>query len=677
MALASDESAQRISSANLSPLASGHRDATTVIENKSVTDHASHTLHKRSLRRQSHHVIVERRPLSRGPPPRRRRRPPKFSGSFRPKGRPKPPKPIYGPPNYSHGKPIGYVLMNQNNEVIHQGQDYADLPSHFFDTRIPANFINDGPPPPYQEEPEIIPSVAFESHASHRPSFSNHGPAPSLASEEVSTWTHYEEKPKVRRKKPSTTPEPTPPSEYPRYSAQLKPQPPSTSYGVPVAPFSVSNFNPWLSGFTKTSQESSFHKTPSFPTPTRQKTPSQSQYSHSSSSNYPSQFELEQDEEKNLYEGQVSSYDVPLNYVSTEPKPTFKKKPVTSYKFPTENFESESFENNPSSSFQSYLPPQLPESYNEEDFSGVTRNRHQENPPDYSGEYVNSEEALEQPLTFSFKKPSSNSVTRKPVKVFRQTTSAQEAFENFVRELRPSLTTASPPTAPSTMYLPQPTTRRPRLPTASQRPRLRPTITHNLDTDDLREAYIENSGSQEDYTYDHEPVNFESMRYHPSSSDSRPSASDKKPHNFVLVSSANREKHHTTSTENYPKHHPGFLAKPSNIDIISIQPSKSKSYYAGSTTPSTRPPRANHRGTHRQYTKSQISRQDDFSLLHGENYNSNPPISSQKFNPALHFTKTFSSKITQPYHSNHRYHQQVMWNGQELPKNHKITNRDT
>ncbi|XP_055695706.1 uncharacterized protein LOC129797310 isoform X2 [Lutzomyia longipalpis] len=647
----------------------GSKDASAAFSashSNSMADHSLHTLSKRSLRRQ-HHIIIERRPVSRGPP-RRRRRPPKFPTSFRPKSRPKIPKPVYGPPNYVFGKPLGYVVMNQNNEIIHQSKDFSELPPHFFDGRIPPNFINDDPPAPYQEEPEIIPSIGFEAHTSqHRPA------PPSLASEEVHTWTQYEEiqpKPKVRRKKPSTTPEPSPPSHFPIFSTHLKPQPPSTSYGVPETPFTISNYNPWLGGLSPKTPAPTFHKQPSFPSATRQKTPV-----HASFQN---QFDLEQEDEKNLYNAPISSYDVPLNYVSTDTKPssiqTFSKKPVSNHKYPTETFDVGSFEHNPSSSFQSYLPPQLPESYNDDEFPGVTRHKQQQIPQDYSGEYSNSEESLEPPLTFTFKKPTKH-VTRKPV--FRQTTTAQEAFENFVREIRPSLATTTPPTEPEPIYIPKPTTRRPRPPTVSHRPRIQPiqsSDSHNLDTDDLREAYIESSASQEDYNFEPEPISFESMRFSPH--DSRPSASDKRPHNYVLVSSANREHHTTSSTENYPKNHPGMLHKPSNVDIISIQKSKSKNYYAGSTTPSTRPPRSNPRGSHRQYTKSQISRQDNFSLLHGENYGNNPPTTSYKFNPSLHFTKTFSSKITQPHHTNHKYQQQSLWNGQELPKNHKLTNRD-
>ncbi|GAB0094776.1 hypothetical protein DMENIID0001_101020 [Sergentomyia squamirostris] len=628
----------------------------------------SHHVVKRAARRHTHVIVT--RPVSRGPP-RRRRRPPKFTiTSYRSKSRPKPPKPVYGPPDYVYGKPIGYVVMNQNNEIVHEGNDYSGLSSHFFDNNIPPNFINDDPPPPYQEEPDLIPSVAYETHSSQ-----NFGPPPSLASEEANHWAQYEEKPKPRRKKPSTTPATPPPTRYSTYSSsQLKPQPPSTSYGVPVSPYSVSSFNPWLNAGSTNSQESVFQK------------PSDSRLTFSSSStrhkfngypSFPNSFELEQNDEKNLYEAHVSSYDVPLNFVSSsEPKPslrpTFSKTP-NQQSFSHDNFDGGSYENNPSHSYQTYLPPQLPERYNEEDFPGVTRTRQKQKhsqphpppppPADYSGEYSQSDEVLEQP--YSFRQPSIPS-TRKPVKYFssKPTTSAQEAFESFVREIRPTLTTTpSPETHLSPISYTFPPTKRPTKPTISYRPRLPVTNSHNLDTDDLRDAYVENSESHEDYNFDSEPISFESMRFAP---DSRVSASEKRPQNYVLASAGNQQVHPTTSTENYPKHHPAFLPKSSNIDIISIQKSKSKTYDA--STPATRtPPRTHQR--HRQYSKTQISRHDDFVPIRTQ-------TTSHKFHPALHFTKTFSSKITQPQHTNHKY-QHVVWNGQELPKNHKLTNRDT
>lgn len=379
---------------------------------------------------------------------------------------------------------------------------------------------------------------------------------------------------------------------------------------------------------------------------------------------------------KNPYQTPITSYEAPIQHDSTKttynidaPENQFEP---TIYR-PPQHFWNESVKT--TTQRNKYLPPVLPTAYDQNQFNNfANENQHSNNYNDQSdfldsdGDYSNLFD-----VSHEFKKIPKTKLT----KTYAGTNlkSADSSIESVE--------------VPSDEYVDElisaPTTKKPRTRRRRPRPTAVSTTPHILDTEDLRDAF--SSGS----------VRY-SLSVNPNENGAknavRAQSKIAKDKNFVLISSANNR----TGNKQYPSRYQSsfdpindvkeFLqtdldsAGKSNtsnrgIEILSIQQSKSHSYYAGTVAP---PPLFKQKGINARYDQPKY---DDsmFNVV-----STNVRMANKSTNLKL-ATGATGSRRTKKQNFNDKEEKigddlttakeidPIFWNGLRLPENHKLAKR--
>lgn len=327
------------------------------------------------------------------------------------------------------------------------------------------------------------------------------------------------------------------------------------------------------------------------------------------------------------YNSQITSYDVPVNsYVqsnniqpiqSQAPNNAFRPYPSTQYELQQNTIKSSI----DPTSYASLLPV-LPKHYEQNQFPTVQsqnilqpyNNQNSFLSEDSFEAYLNDVSESQRVDVKTKPKPKAKGSTSKPTKKKKESTSSEySSFENFSEEF--SLESFKNFIA-STSSTTSTTTKRPKTTTRSRR-RKRPTIStpaqHVLDTDDLKDAFESESEVREIFISPEEPMDFESKKFFKVGKTTTfvPSSklhTTKTPVNYVLLKSQNNGSDEEESVKYVPKksyktesptvkmstytYRPKRVSRPvkpnsdevqdDGIDILSIQKSRSKSYYQGS-----------------------------------------------------------------------------------------------
>lgn len=533
------------------------------------------------------HRVRKRRPKH---PPRKKLRRPSSNTRYQP-------KPIYGSPQYSTSININPPVFT-SPDFISPTKNFADSPvSHFATQHLPAS--------------TNTAAGSFQNLASHSQS------PPHNSINSISSPSQYSVQ--------AASYPPLPP-----------PPPPQTYLPAPLQ----SNQNQQLNGIHSQNALSFYPvnnpRTILHSRPLRLKRPEPT-FSSYSTQGIPLDVGLSNDP----YNSQITSYDVPVNsYNSLQNVPTLQIQNSIKGPRPTQ-YEVQQSSINPNLELTSYSSPVshlpvLPKHYDQGQFHSIqpidqsSRNDNNQNSflnDDSFESYLND---VSESQRINIKtKPKISKATTKPSKSRKEKEKEKDkktidfgSFENFSEEFsletfknyKPSTSTSSFSTTTSTT-----TTKRPR--TLNSKRRKRPKVStstqHILDTEDLKDAFESESEIQEIFLSPDETMEFESKKHYkvdkPTLLDSMKSnkkiTTTTNPTNYVLLASQNSESDEdeefvrvipkktyktekpTIKMSSYtykpkrirrPVHSDSAEEQNEDIDILSIQKSKSKNYYVGS-----------------------------------------------------------------------------------------------
>lgn len=617
-----------------------------------------------------------------GPRPRKlgRRRPPYLPARLPPIARrrfPKRPgkgkfhpKPHGPPPNSQYGPPVGFFVMNINNEIVHKSKDLGDIPPRYLDKIIPPSFISDSPPNIYALEHDEEPPLGLGESKEVVPYQPTNSYGVPVQTQQLDSQQYY----------------PYPPA--PTVEANNVPQSTETrphTHGNQINTYRAQS----ETHYEQEQPPVVYH--PPFQKKNKKKKKKQNQYHQQQNQQYhQEEFALQPDSPKNSYP--VSSYDAPLSYVPAANSP----KEVHSHHYPVQHsqppqhppqpppqkvrpsynvgqsyVESYSRDSNEEAQVEAERkPPQLPAIYNQNDFKTVNKSNNKkkvvyqvntsyedfddQSDTDDHGlalEYPPSseEEITELPSAFNF---GARHKKRKPPKFdfidsYEDSSISQEVYHHttpFAINTRP-FKKSQPITTTST----ERTTRNHRPRSTTKDP-----LFDILDTEDLRNAF--QSGRHR----------YKLQNYNKNK--------DKEPENFVLLSSKNTPSSYNRGTPKTPFQHSSsaennFDRPPSSLEtdyesyeIAERDFGLRKREFVHKRKTARKDEAAARMDTSAEKIKfSDGRRPDDFVKA-----TTMKPYS--RFNPDVQFTKTFSSKIEQPREAS-------IWNGQAIPGNHKITKR--
>lgn len=539
--------------------------------------------------------------------------------------------------------------MNINNEIVHKSKDLGDIPPQYLDKIIPPNFISDSPPKIYALEHDEgeQKDVPFGGG----PTNSYGVPLHQQPLDPVKNYYSY-------------TPIP---------SLETNNVPQSTETRPHITYNQINNYN--------RGQSETLHNQEQLP-PIVYHPP----YKKNKKKTQQPQLTLQPDAHKNTYhhpQQQPSSYDAPLNYAAShEREPTrYSSGPQAPHSPPANKQQHQWPPFNVGQSFvESYSrdssdeqqePPPLPAIYNQNDFkTAVNKSNNKkkvvyqvntsyedlddENDHGLALEYPPSEEEHTEAPAFNF--GVRNKKKKKPPKFdfidsYEDSSISQEVYRTTPFTVTRPFKSKTPPqtthsTTTRTLYRIRSTTKDP--------------LFDILDTEELRNAF--QSGRHR----------YKLAAYKKS----------KEPQNFVLLSSQNP-----------------FSSKAATKTPFIINTGSSGEDYKFSHSKEIngfdRPPSSRESAEYDSYEIAERNfglRKRDFVRMRGgpkdKSSNRNnasgekiefsesqrkdevirPTTIKPRFNPDVHFTKTFSSKIEQPRESS-------IWNGQSIPGNHKITKR--
>lgn len=526
------------------------------------------------------------------------------------------PKPVYGPPTYTYGTPINDYIFSGSHDTTHDtppydySLDYGAPPVKTIHTGSSGGNIGAGYKyskiKTYKDAPQ--PPKHSSSYPRYQSENSQHSYAPPKSfGEPPQTIIKY-----------SSSSEYAPAQPFPIQSDTNYMSPPSTSYGVPIAP--VIKVYPDDSVYTKSNQPPQAQIQDSYGPPQQQLHDAYGPPHQQPHDAYaPPQ---QQQQQHDTYRPPVTSYDAPTydgksnsgkfaepppeeynshgisesaheQYVpqSHPPRHTPNNIPQTSYK-PANHYEEPLYnaaaeESGEEEHDNQYLPPTLPDSYDQNQFAFPKSNHH--NPSIYSpakdygsyvdyGLYGNGQESkkvlTKKPQPFSFKNNSSYSNVDIP---------SDDYVDDLLHKSAAGTTTTTTK---------KPTKRRSRYPPTTNTP-------HILDTDDLRDAFSSGSAS---YSLSVQPENEGNFGAR-TNNDKRfgKQKNNQEVKNFVLLAATNNR---TTDVTTEPSVRSAPTSsesinnvnrvknsrntsrnKPKDIQIISIQKSQSHSYYAGTVPP--------------------------------------------------------------------------------------------
>lgn len=589
-------------------------------------------------------------------PPIARRRFPKRPGKLKFHHKPPPPKGSHRP---QYGPPVGFFVMNLNNEIVHKSKDLGDIPPQYLDKIIPPNFISDSPPKIYALEHDEGPPLGLgeSKEVSYTPTNSYGSP---LDAHQLDPQQYY----------------PYPP-ESNNVPQQSETRPQIDSY----------NHNRGQSE-TRYNQEQQYQPAPVVYHPPYKPKNKNKKKKKKNPQQLHQEIALQPDSGKNTYP--VSSYDVPLNYVPATASSSGENYPV----LPPQKAARPVF--NVGQSFvESYTrdsnehPPQLPAVYNQNDFKTVNKSSNKkkvvyqvntsyedfdDNNDDgsYNGdedhglalEYPPSsgEEQTEAPASNfgeRHRRPPGHSKRRPPkfdfIDSYEDSSISQEVYHTtpftITRPFKKATTSKGTTTTTRNYLRTRSTTKDP--------------LFEILDTEDLRNAF--QSGRH---------------RY-------KLQAAKKNQQNFVLLSSKNPTYQRATSKSppsvtssreseedwSSSKSKPNFDRPPSSLET------DYESYELAEQDFGLRKRDFTHKRKGARVKDEVLARKDTSVEKIQFSDAKRPPDEFVKattmkpyprFNPDVQFTKTFSSKIEQP-----REHQTAvgLWNGHPIPGNHKIAKR--
>lgn len=369
------------------------------------------------------------------------------------------------------------------------------------------------------------------------------------------------------------------------------------------------------------------------------------------------------------YQTPITSYDVPLQHDSS--KTTYNiDAPENQFQPTIYKSTHNSWNESPSTTTerQKYLPPTLPTAYDQNQFNSFS------NENDYSSNYNQQSEFLDTDGDYGglFDVPHESKKIPKTKLTKTYAGTNLKSDDSSVESVE----------IPSDEYVDElisvPTTKRPRTRRRRPKPTTPSTTPHVLDTEDLRDAF--SSGTVQ-YSLSVNPNEKISKNVAKSQSQI---AKDK---NFVLLSSANANR---TWNRQYPKQQKNsfdpindvkeFLQNDSSgktnssnrgIEILSIQQSKSHSYYAGTVAP---PNAFKQKGINARYdqpkyddsmfnvvsTNVRMANKSNSKLA--ANANGSRRTKKQNFEES---TEVVEDEEIDP----------IFWNGRRLPDNHKLAKR--
>lgn len=376
----------------------------------------------------------------------------------------------------------------------------------------------------------------------------------------------------------------------------------------------------------------------------------------------------------NPYQTPVTSYDVPIQHDSSqtmynidEPENQFQP---TLYQSPQNAWhpkESTTTERN------KYLPPTLPTVYDQSQFNSFS------NDNDYANNYKEQNDFLDSDGDYG---PFLN-VPHESKKVAK--TKLSKTYGGT--SLKQDDTVVESVEIPSDEYVDElisvPTTKKPRTRRRRPRPTGNPSTTHHiLDTEDLRDAF--SSGTVQ-YSLSVNPNGKSSS----SRSGSKSQAKIAKDKNFVLLSAANTNRNWSRP---YPKRPESSLdpindvkeflrSEPENkpkgnnthgIEILSIQKSRSHSYYAGTVPPTVevKPKQISARYDQPKYDDSMFNVVST-NVRMASNPNAKLAGSGSRRTKKQNFEE--SGEVGDGKSS--REIDPIYWNGSRLPDNHKLAKR--
>lgn len=557
-------------------------------------------------------------------PPIARRRFPKRPGKI--KFPHKPPHGLHPPPNSNYGPPVGFFVMNINNEIVHKSKDLGDIPPKYLDKIIPPSFINDSPPNIYALEHDEGPPLGLGE------------------SKEISNG-------------------------------------PINSYGQPIPPHQLdaNQYYPYppappieLNNVPQSSE-------------TRAHAHNQIDYNRGQSETL-----LDQDQfppvvyhppfKKNKKKKQKQHHqeiawlpDSPMNTYSSYVAPETKRHPAPPNKVSSVINVGQSFAESYSLDSNEQEPPQLPAIYNQNDFKTVNKSNNkkkviykvntsyedldEDNDHGLALEYPPPEEEFTEPPSYNYGIRQKKKKKKPPrfdfIDSYEDSSISQEVYYTTPFTVTRPPQKKAKPTSTTTIktYRPRTTTRDP--------------LFDILDTEDLRNAF--QSGR---HRYKVDAAN-----------------KNKSPDNFVLLSSKNpspNPRNKPASTRTPFLIHSGesaedFIQSTKDTSKFERPPSSLEtdyeSYEIAERDFGLRKRDYNHKrkagrkdGAVARTDKSvekivlaDANRKEEFVKA-----TTMKPYA--RFNPVVHFTKTFSSKIEQPRESS-------LWNGQAIPGNHKIAKR--
>ncbi|XP_037025010.1 uncharacterized protein LOC119066564 [Bradysia coprophila] len=374
----------------------------------------------------------------------------------------------------------------------------------------------------------------------------------------------------------------------------------------------------------------------------------------------------------NSYQPPITSYDVPIQH---DPSKTTYNVDAPENQFQPTIYKSpqNTWNQSPSTTTERhrYLPPTLPTAYDNNQFNSFSRET------DYSSNYNQHTDFLDTDgdygSIFEVRHESKKIPKTKLTKTYAGTNLKTEDSSIESVEI------------PSDEYVDElisaPTTKKPRTRRRRPRPTVPSTTPHILDTEDLRDAF--SSGT----------VQY-SLAVNPNEKSSKSSAKSQskvaKDKNFVLLSAANTNRNWSRQ---YPKRpEPSFdpindvkeflqndssgKANSSNngIEILSIQKSKSHSYYAGTVAP---PRSFKEKGISARYDQPKY----DDSMF---NVVSTNVRMANKNKSSSHLTTTGSRRTKKQNFEESKEVEDaaaskdidpIFWNGHKLPDNHKLAKR--
>lgn len=569
-------------------------------------------------------------------PPIARRRFPKRPGKF--KFPPKPSKIIPRPPSGQYGPPVGFFVMNLNNEIVHKSKDLGDIPPQYLDKIIPPNFISDSPPKIYALEHDEGPPLGLgeSKEVSYSPTNSYGVPV---------------------------EPDQLDPQQYYPYP----PAPTIESNNIPLQSETRAQINHFNRGQSETRHNPEqlppviYHP----PYKKNKKKKKKQQPLHQD-------FALQPDSPpKNTYP--VSSYDAPLNYVPADNSPPVQPQKVR----PLFNVGQSFVESYSRDSNENDQPPLLPAVYNQNDFKTVNKSNNKKKvvyQVNTSYEDFEDDDAEDHGLALEYP-PSGEEITEAPASDFglrhKTRTKKRPPKYDFIDSYEDSsISQEVYHTTPFTVTRPLKKVTAPATTTTTRnyfrtKSTTKDPLLEILDTEDLRTA-------------------FQSGRHRYKLQAAKKS---KEPQNFVLLSSKNPYNSGKSSTK-VPTFNLQSAESHEDYTIIKPKPNSERSPSSLETDYESYELAEKDFGlrkrdfTHKQKppSKEVVARMDtsvekiNFSDGRRRTEEYVKPTTMKpysRFNPDVHFTKTFSSKIEQPRDTV----QGGLWNGQPIPGNHKIAKR--